>query len=96
VQDSNNSLVKPARDRRDDEKFEVGVEITQNQPEVVIRQLTWADGLGWCAQKTVRIPADRLQELRGSLTVASHQIARQKSEAGDFEPAKVLQFPQAS
>ncbi|HUE84200.1 MAG TPA: hypothetical protein VMM84_19015 [Pyrinomonadaceae bacterium] len=87
-----NSSLQPVENQR----FEVRLEFRAGEPEVVIRQFTWTDGLGWCVQKTVRVPADHLEELNGSLTLARHQIARRKSEVGEFKPSKVLQFPRAS
>lgn len=95
MQESKNFL-QNAGEPHEDYKFEVGVDFSNGEPQVIIRQLTWTDGLGWCVQKTVRVPADRLEDLHGAITAARHQIARRKSDTGDFRPAKVLQFPRSS
>ena len=74
------------------------VEVTYEQHEggecVALRYLTWAEGLGWCCQKTIRVGGDQLDELHRAITVARHRHKRQRAEAGEpAAPAQVIQFP---
>lgn len=78
----------------EDRRIEVSIESGAHGDEVVLRYLTWTEGLGWCGQKTIRVDGERLDELHRALTVARHRINRQRAEAGQIsEAAKVIQLP---
>lgn len=94
--ESNNLQINPSKNPQGDEKFDVRVESVDGVSEVVIRHSTWTDGLGWCIQKTVRIPAERIVELQSAITLARHQIARRNPESGEAGPNKILKFPALS
>src|SRR5215207_4672902 len=75
------------------------VEVTYEQLEgggecVVLRYLTWTEGLGWCCQKTIRVGGEQIDELHRAVTAARHRQRRQRAEAGEpVAPAQVIQFP---
>jgi hypothetical protein len=78
----------------EDRRIEVSIESGAQGEQVVLRYLTWTDGLGWCGQKTIRLDGEHLDELHRALTVARHRINRQRAEAGQVsEIAKVIQLP---
>ena len=78
----------------EDQKVEVSIESGADGDEVVLRYLTWTEGLGWCGQKTIRLDDGHLDELHRALTVARHRINRRKAEAGQpVQTAKVIQLP---
>ena len=78
----------------EDRKVEVSIESGADGEQVVLRYLTWTEGLGWCGQKTIRLDEGNLDELHRALTVARHRIGRRRAEAGQVsEPAKVIQLP---
>ena len=74
------------------------VEVSFEGPEgVALRYLTWADGLGWCCQKTIRVEGEQLDELHRAVTVARHRFRRSRAEAGEAQPpAQVIQLPSLS
>jgi hypothetical protein len=64
---------------------------------VALRYMTWAEGLGWCCQKTIRVEGEQLDELHRAITVARHRYRRQRPEAGETaRPAQVIQLPSLS
>jgi hypothetical protein len=78
----------------EDRKVEVSIESGAGGEQVVLRYLTWTDGLGWCGQKTIHLDGEHLDELHRALTVARHRVNRRRAEAGQApEPAKVIQLP---
>lgn len=78
----------------EERKVEVSIESGADGEQVVVRYLTWTEGLGWCGQKTMRLDEGNLDELHRALTVARHRINRRKAEAGQpVETAKVIQMP---
>ena len=84
------TLESPCEER----KVEVSIESGADGDEVVLRYLTWTEGLGWCGQKTIRLEGGHIDELHRALTVARHRINRRKAEAGQpAQTAKVIQLP---
>ena len=76
------------------QKVEVSFEQQEGGACVALRYLTWADGLGWCCQKTIRVEEDQLDELHRAITVARHRARRQRAETGEpSAPAQVIQLP---
>lgn len=80
------------------QKVEVAYEPLEGGGEcLVLRYLTWTEGLGWCCQKTIRVGAEQLDELHRAVTVARHRHRRQRAEAGEpSAPAQVIQLPSLS
>jgi len=73
------------------------VEVSLDGDQAVIKLSTWTNDLGWCGQKTLSLDAEMLDELHRVISAARIRLNRQKSEGGEeFEPAKVLEFPQFS
>ena len=84
------TLQSPCEER----KVEVSIETGADGEQVVLRYLTWTEGLGWCGQKTIRLDDGHLDELHRALTVARHRINRRRAEAGlPTATAKVIQLP---
>jgi hypothetical protein len=92
---THNATSQPSQSPSGEErKVEVSVESGADGEQVVLRYLTWADGLGWCGQKTIRLDGEHLDELHRALTVARHRVKRRRAEVGQVsEPAKVIQLP---
>ena len=67
----------------------------QNGAErVALRLSTWTDGLGWCAQKTIELEADQLDDLHRAVTVARRRLAAKRTESDQPNvPAKVIHLP---
>ena len=81
-------------DALEDRKVEVSYERQGDAEVVVLRHMTWTDGLGWCCQKTIRVEQDQLDELHRALTVARHRARRRAADAGETQtPAQVIQLP---
>jgi hypothetical protein len=79
---------------RPDEQVEVLIEGTAGAERVALRLSTWTEGLGWCAQKTIRLDASQLDELHRAVTVARHRLNRRRADAGQINaPAQVIQLP---
>jgi hypothetical protein len=79
------------------QKVEVVFEQREGGACVALRYLTWADGLGWCCQKTIRVEEEQLDELHRAITLARHRSRRQRAEAGEpSAPTQVIQFPTLS
>ena len=61
---------------------------------LVLRLSTWADGLGWCAQKTIELEPDQLDELHLAVTVARRRLASKRAATEQpAAPAKVIHLP---
>ena len=91
---THNAISQPSQSPSEDRKVEVSIESGADGDEVVVRYLTWTEGLGWCGQKTIRLEGGHLDDLHRALTVARHRINRRKAEAGQpAQTAKVIQLP---
>ena len=78
----------------EESRVEVFIEPQGDASRVALRQSTWVEGLGWCAQKTIRLDAAQLEDLHRALTAARHRLARESAEqAAATAPASVIQFP---
>jgi len=64
----------------EDQKIEVSIEQHGDVPSVMLRHLTWTDGLGWCGQKTIRLQAEQLDDLHRALAVARHRLNQQQAD----------------
>lgn len=94
MQSSQSAIIQILESSSEDQRIEVGIGSSGPADEVMLRYSTWTDGLGWCGQKTIRLDADRLDELHRALTVARYRINRNRAEAGDpRETCKVIQLP---
>lgn len=70
------------------------VDVSLQDGETVIKLSTWTDDLGWCAQKTMSLDAEMLDELHRVITAARLKIKREKDDSGEeIIPSKVLEFP---
>ena len=82
----------------DGQKIEVSYETSDGATQAVVRQLTWTDGLGWCAQKTLRLDEAQVEDLHRALAVARLRFARERSSREDADygsqsPAQVIHLP---
>jgi hypothetical protein len=76
------------------EKFEVAIESSGLIDQVVIKYFTWTEGLGWCAQKTLRVDSDQIDDLHRALTIARHRVNARRADRGEaVVPAKVIKLP---
>ena len=79
---------------RPEQKIEVVMQNRDGADCVALRLSTWTDGLGWCAQKTIELEADQLDELHRAVTVARRRLAAKRSESDQPNvPAKVIYLP---
>ncbi|MEJ7710737.1 MAG: hypothetical protein WKF84_12935 [Pyrinomonadaceae bacterium] len=93
-QTSSNATVQIVPSKSEDERVEVLIEQHDGRSVVALKYATWTDGLGWCAQKTLRLDGDHLDDLQHALTVARHRINRLSAEAGEkLKFGKVIQLP---
>jgi len=61
---------------------------------LALRLSTWTDGLGWCAQKTIELEVDQLDELHRAVTVARRRLASKRAESDQpVAAAKVIHMP---
>lgn len=58
---------------------------------VEIKFSTWVDGLGWCDQKTLRLPATMLGDIHHLIAAARIAMNRESSE--ETGSSKVINFP---
>ena len=75
------------------------VEVSLQEDQAVIKLSTWADGLGWCGQKTMSLDAEMLDELHRVIAAARIRLNRQHSEnqpEAETAAARVLEFPRVS
>lgn len=94
MQFGNNATAQTLQRAEADKRIEVAIERHGEAECVVLRHLTWTDGLGWCGQKTIRLEANQLDEVHRALMIARHRLIRERAEAGEFsEPAQVIQLP---
>ena len=94
MQTGNNLAAHLIPSSRPDQQVEVVIEGPAGRERVALRFSTWADGLGWCTQKTIRLEADQLDELHRATTVARHRLARRRADDGQLRaPAQVIQLP---
>ncbi len=86
-----NTAAKFAPVFSDEKRIDLAIE----NCEAVLQLSTWTEGLGWCTQKTMQLDADLLDEVHRVITAGRLKLKRTAAEAGtDYEPARVLQFPQ--
>ena len=79
---------------RPEQKIEVVMQSRNGEECVALRLSTWTDGLGWCAQKTIELEVDQLDELHRAVTVARHRLASRRAEADlPLASAKVIHLP---
>jgi hypothetical protein len=86
---SSNAAVKFAPVFSEDKR--VDMSLVDGEAQLVLS--TWTDGLGWCAQKTMHLDPDLLDEVHRVVTAARLKLKRDQP-AENAEPAKVLKFPE--
>lgn len=90
----NNAAGDLQRAPHEERKVEVVFDPSHDDESVALRYSTWVEGLGWCAQKTIRVEGEQLDELHRALTVARHRVRRKRAEAGvSQETARVIPMP---
>ena len=94
MQTNNSAVVQVLPSAREDRKIEIVMEQRGGEDVIALRHSVWTEGLGWCAQKTIRLEAEQLDELHRAVTVARHRINRRRGEAGQVvKTAQVIQLP---
>ena len=90
----NQTATRALNSSRPEQKLEVVMQARDGEDCVVLRLSTWADGLGWCAQKTIELEPDQLDELHLAVTVARRRLASKRADADHpAAPAKVIHLP---
>jgi predicted DCC family thiol-disulfide oxidoreductase YuxK len=88
-----NTAVKFLPIYTDEKKVEVSLE----QDQAVIKLSTWVEDLGWCAQKTMSLDAEMLDDLHRVIASARYRLNKKTvEEAENQNTAKVLAFPSFS
>ena len=73
------------------------VEVALTDDQAVIKLSTWAEGLGWCGQKTMSLDAEMLDELHRVLSAARLKLKREEIEnQEEIASSNILQFPSFS
>lgn len=84
-----NSAVKFLPIYNDEKKVEVSLE----QDQAVIKLSTWVEDLGWCAQKTLSLNAEMLDDLHRVIASARYRLNKKTEDTENHESANVLTFP---
>ncbi len=70
------------------------IDVTVENSEAAIQLSSWVDELGWCAQKTMHLDLNALDDLHRLVTAARLRIRRTAAEHGKMtEQGNVLEFP---
>ncbi len=94
MQTGNNLAAHVIPSSRPDQQLEIVFEGAAGEEQIALRLSTWTEGLGWCAQKTIRLEVGQLDELHRATTAARHRLAHRRADAGRSEgPAKVIKLP---
>lgn len=73
------------------------VEVSLEQDQAVIKLSTWVEDLGWCAQKTISLDAEMLDDLHSVIASARYKLKKKLSDENEMpNEAKVLAFPSFS
>ena len=73
-----NTAVKFLPIYNDEKKVEVSLE----QDQAVIKLSTWVEDLGWCAQKTMSLDAEMLDDLHRVIASARYRLNNKNAETG--------------
>ncbi len=88
-----NTAVKFLPIYTDEKKVEVSLE----DNKAVIKLSTWVEDLGWCAQKTMSLDAEMLDDLHRVIASARYRLNKQNAEETENpNQSKVLAFPNFS
>ena len=87
-----NTAVKFLPIYNDEKKVEVSLE----QDQAVIKLSTWVEDLGWCAQKTMSLDAEMLDDMHRVIASARYRLNNKNTESENQESGKVLAFPNFS
>lgn len=90
----NQTAAQTRKSSRPEQKLEIVMQARDGENCVALRLSTWTDGLGWCAQKTIELEPDQLDELHLAATVARRRLASKRADADQpAAPAKVIHLP---
>ena len=90
----NQTTAQALQSSRPEQKIEVVMQCRDGAEQIALRLSTWTDGLGWCAQKTIELEPDQLDELHLAVTVARRRVASRRAESDQpATPAKVIRLP---
>jgi hypothetical protein len=70
----------------DKKKIDVSVEADQ----VIVKFLTWVEGLGWQCQKTIKIDSDMMPDFQRALSVAARQL---NADPRNGKESEIIPFP---
>ncbi|HLL76257.1 MAG TPA: hypothetical protein VK421_13480 [Pyrinomonadaceae bacterium] len=90
----NQTAAQALNSSRPEQKIEVVMQHRDGEECLALRLSTWTDGLGWCAQKTIELEVDQLDELHRAVTVARRRLASKRAESDQpVAAAKVIHMP---
>lgn len=70
------------------------LDVSVNGEEATIKLSTWAEGLGWCGQKTMSLDEAMLDELHRMIAAARVRLREQRCEpVSPSSTDNVLAFP---
>ncbi len=69
------------------------VEVVIENDEAVIKLSTFTENLGWCAQKTMRLDAELLDDLHHIIAAARYKLNSQKPKENSSALTNVIAFP---
>lgn len=73
------------------------VEISLEDDKAVIKLSTWVKDLGWCAQKTMSLDAEMLDDLHRVIASARYRLNKKNAdETENPNQSKILAFPSFS
>lgn len=88
-----NTAVKFLPIYTDEKKVEVSLE----QDQAVIKLSTWVEDLGWCAQKTMSLDAEMLDDLHCVIASARYRLNKNSADENENPTdSKILTFPSFS
>ncbi len=87
-----NTAVKFLPIYTDEKKVEVSLE----EDQAVIQLSTWVEDLGWCAQKTMSLDAEMLDDLHRVIASARYRLNTKNDETEIQDSTNVLTFPNLS
>jgi hypothetical protein len=89
-----NQAVHTVGTSRPKQKIEIVSHEHGGAGHIALRLSTWADGLGWCSQKTIELEAEQLDELQLAVAVARRRLASKRADENQqFAPAEVIHLP---
>ncbi|MCA1589997.1 MAG: hypothetical protein LC730_02465 [Acidobacteria bacterium] len=69
------------------------IDVSLVNGDAIIRLSSWVEGLGWCAQKTMQLDPELLEELHRVISAARMRLKNDDDKNSTPVDSKVLRFP---